>query len=93
MRTYIIDRVIEEGNYLAETGATVRKAASIFHLGKSTVHKDVTVMLKKIDFSLYLKVKKVLEKNLKERHVRGGLATKLKYQRLKKIVDKKNKSV
>ncbi len=83
MRSYIIDRVIEEGRFLVETGATVRKTAKIFHLGKSTVHKDVTTVLKKIDFSLYLKVKKVLEKNLKERHVRGGEATKLKYQRLK----------
>ena len=83
MRTYIIDRVIEEGQYISKTGATVRKTAKVFHLGKSTVHKDVTVTLKKIDFSLYLRVKRALDKNLKERHIRGGLATKLKYQRLK----------
>ena len=83
MRTYIIDRVIEEGQYISKTGATVRSTAKVFHLGKSTVHKDVTVTLKKINFSLYLKVKRVLDKNLKERHLRGGLVTKLKYQRLK----------
>ncbi len=83
MRAYIIDRVIEEGNYILQTGATVRKTAKIFHLGKSTVHKDVTVLLRVVDYDLYKKVKKVLEKNLKERHIRGGMATKLKYQRLK----------
>ena len=77
----IIDRIVEEANYRAETGATVRATAKIFHFSKSTVHKDVTERLKLIDGELYKKVKKVLEKNLAERHIRGGEATKRKYQK------------
>ena len=77
----IIDRIVEEANYIAETGATVRATAKIFHFSKSTVHKDVTERLKLIDGELYKKVKKVLEKNLAERHIRGGEATKRKYQK------------
>jgi putative DeoR family transcriptional regulator (stage III sporulation protein D) len=75
----IIDRVIKEAEYIAETGATVRKCASVFHFSKSTVHKDVTERLRHVDKELYLKVKKVLEFNLSERHIRGGEATRLKY--------------
>lgn len=79
MRYYLEERIIEEGRYIAETGATVRKTASVFHLGKSTVHKDVSLLLKNVDFELYLRVKKVLMQNLAERHIRGGIATKNKY--------------
>ena len=82
MREDIIDRIIEEGYYIAETGATVRKTAEIFHFSKSTVHKDVSVRLFEIDKDLYKRVKAALEKNLSERHVRGGEATKRKYQSL-----------
>lgn len=84
MRVDIIDRIIEEGEYIAVTGATVRKTATVFGVSKSSVHKDVTERLKKIDISLYKKVKKALEKNLAERHIRGGLATKKKYKSIKK---------
>ncbi len=80
MHFYIEDRVIKEGLYIAEKGATVRETALVFHLGKSTVHKDVTERLKKIDYESYQKVKIVLEKNLAERHIRGGEATRKKYQ-------------
>ncbi len=83
----IIDRVIKEAEYIAETGATVRNTAKVFHFSKSTVHKDVTERLKSIDKELYNKVKKVLKTNLAERHIRGGQATKLKYA---KIIDKRN---
>ena len=82
---YIIDRVLEEAYYIAETGATVRDTAKIFGVGKSTVHKDVTTRLKEIDRDLYKKVKKVLEINLSERHIRGGEATKRKYQDIKRL--------
>ena len=75
----IIERVIREAEYIAETGATVRKAAKVFHFSKSTVHKDVTERLKSIDKELYKRVKKVLKFNLAERHIRGGEATRLKY--------------
>lgn len=77
---YIIDRVLEEAYYITKTGATVRATAEIFHVGKSTVHKDVTVRLRKIDFELYKAVRKVLDFNLSERHIRGGEATKQKYR-------------
>lgn len=75
----IIDRTLKEAEYIAETGATVRACAKVFHFSKSTVHKDVTERLEDIDRGLYKKVKKVLKKNLAERHIRGGEATKRKY--------------
>ncbi len=79
----IKDRVIEEARYIIKTGDTVRGTAKVFGLGKSTVHKDVTERLKKIDVITYENVKKILEKNLAERHIRGGEATRKKYQRIK----------
>ena len=65
--------------YIIENNATVRATASRFGISKSTVPKDVTQTLKNINKSLYLDVKSVLEKNKKERHIRGGEATKQKY--------------
>ena len=79
MRREIRERVAEEGLYIAETGATVRATAKVFHFSKSTVHKDVTERLFYIDRALFNRVKKVLRKNLDERHIRGGLATREKY--------------
>ena len=79
MREDIVDRVLEEANYIAQTGATVRQTAKIFHISKSTVHKDVTERLYYVDKRLYKRVKKVLKINLEERHIRGGLATRKKY--------------
>ncbi len=76
----IKQRIIIEAEYITKTGATVRETALVFHFSKSTVHKDVSERLKTIDKELYKKVKKVLEKNFSERHIRGGLATKKKYQ-------------
>ena len=77
-------RIIKEARYIAETGATVRQTAQVFSYSKSTVHKDVTERLYAIDRYLYGKVKKTLGKNLAERHIRGGEATRKKYLRLKK---------
>ena len=76
----IVDRVIKEGEYIVKTGATVRETAKVFHFSKSTVHKDVSYRLYFIDINLYRKVKKILNINLAERHIRGGEATKRKYQ-------------
>ena len=70
---------MKESEYLVQTGATVRQTATVFHFSKSTVHKDVTDRLKLLDKELYKKVKAVLGKNLAERHIRGGEATKRKY--------------
>lgn len=73
------DRAVAFGEYIAETGATVRDVAREFGISKSTVHKDITERLPKINSMLYAQVKKVLEKNKQERHIRGGQATKNKY--------------
>ncbi len=91
MWEYIIKRVITEGEYIAENGSTVRAAAAHFNISKSTVHKDVTERLEEIDKNLYEEVKKVLSKNLSERHIRGGMATKYKYEQIKNIDKKSSK--
>ena len=76
-------RAMVLGEYIVESGATVRAAAKVFKISKSTVHKDVTERLKREDPILYKEVKKVLEKNKQDRHIRGGLATREKYKKLK----------
>ena len=83
------ERAISEGEYIVENNATVRSTAAVFGVGKSTVHKDVTVALKEINANLYGEVKKVLEKNLSERHIRGGLATKLKNEKIRELKNAK----
>lgn len=83
MRKLADKRAEEIGKYIINTGSTVRAAAKVFGISKSTVHKDVTERLKHINYNLYLKVRKVLDKNKKERHLRGGIATRKKYLRLK----------
>lgn len=79
MWDYIYERVLKEGEYIIATNSTVRAAALSFNISKSTVHKDVTERLKTIDKELYERVREVLNKNLSERHIRGGMATKKKY--------------
>ena len=66
--------------YIIETKSTVRKAAKKFNVSKSTVHKDISERLEKVNPSLATEAKKILEINKLERHIRGGLATKLKYK-------------
>jgi len=65
--------------YIIETGSTVRVAAKEFNVSKSTVHKDIAERLEKFNPSLADEAKKILEINKSERHIRGGLATRLKY--------------
>ena len=67
-------------SYLIENNATVRSVANVFGISKSTVHKDITHNLKRVNKELYYRAKKVLEQNKKERHLRGGEATKNKYK-------------
>lgn len=74
------DRAVILGEYILDTGATVRATAKVFKISKSTVHKDVTERLRYDNPQLYRRVRKVLEKNKQERHIRGGLATKRKYK-------------
>ena len=73
------DRAEVLGEYLVETGATVRAAALHFGISKSTVHKDLSYKLRYINARLYAEVKEILEINKAERHIRGGEATKKKY--------------
>lgn len=79
----IDDRATRLGEYIVENRATVRRAAKQFGVSKSTVHKDVSQRLKYIDSGLYRDVKNVLAVNKAQRHIRGGLATKKKYESLK----------
>lgn len=79
MKEYIIKRVIDVSNFIIDTGNTVREAAAVFKISKSTVHKDCTERLFEVDRELYKQVKKVLNINLSERHIRGGEATRKKY--------------
>ena len=83
MREEVYDRAILLGEYMLKTGATVRAAAKVFKISKSTVHKDVTERLRRVSPSLYRKVAEVLRVNKEERHIRGGLATKKKYEQEK----------
>jgi putative DeoR family transcriptional regulator (stage III sporulation protein D) len=80
MNVHTGDRAQLLGSYIVETGATVRAAAAKFNVSKSTVHKDVTSRLAKECPGLYVEVKRVLEQNKSERHIRGGLATRKKYK-------------
>ena len=83
MHTNITNRVIQLADHVIATGDTVRSACEKFGISKSTVHKDLSDRLFYIDRAKYAKVRSVLDKNLSERHIRGGIATKRKY-RLKK---------
>ena len=83
MRTYIEERTVALGEYIADNKCTVREAAKKFGISKSTVHKDVTQRLKKINAALASDVSSVLLENKNERHIRGGNATKEKYKTIK----------
>lgn len=83
MKGIVEERAVTLGEYIASSGATVRQTAKKFGISKSTVHKDVTERLKKINRHLFEEVRSVLDKNKAERHVRGGEATKQKYINIK----------
>ena len=74
-------RACELAVYIIETGATVRAAAKHFGISKSTVHKDLSQRLARHNKLLYTQVRKVLEVNKSERHIRGGMATRAKYKK------------
>ena len=83
MKDYIEERVLELARYIVETGATVRSTAAKFRVSKSTVHKDITERLETVSPELYAKVRDLLELNKAERHIRGGMATRDKFRKLK----------
>ena len=75
--------IIDMANYILENQSTIRATAKEFNIPKSTVHHDLSVKLKYINFSLYKEVKTLLEKNFETKHIRGGESTKNKYEKLK----------
>lgn len=83
MRDLGQERAVSLAKYIVKTGSTVRAAARVFHISKSTVHKDISERLKKLDPVLYKAVKKVMDTNRAERHIRGGAATREKYLKSK----------
>ena len=80
MRTIIEERACDLAVYIIEHKATVRSAAAAFGVSKSTVHKDLTERLPRLNRSLYRQVRALLDRNKAERHIRGGLATRRKYR-------------
>ena len=80
MNENISERACEIAAYIVDTGATVRAAAVKFGVSKSTVHKDLAERLKSVNPALYEQVRKVLDLNKAERHIRGGMATRRKYK-------------
>lgn len=81
MKENVEERAVQLGEYIAKNNATVRLTAKKYNISKSTVHKDVSERLKTINMPLYKQVRKVLDTNKEERHIRGGIATKEKYSK------------
>ena len=79
MKNYIEERAVEVATFIVSSNATVRETAKKFGKSKSKLHKDITYRIKRINPSLALDVRKILEVNKAERHIRGGMATKRKY--------------
>lgn len=79
MKGFVDQRAIKLAEYIIENKSTVREAAKNFGISKSTVHIDVSQRLKKINPSLYIEARKILDINKAERHIRGGMATKQKF--------------
>ena len=82
MKGNIEERAVTLDQYIIENRTTVRAAAKRFGISKSTVHKDVTEILRHVDRALYDEVSRVLATNKQERHLRGGEATRRKYRQL-----------
>ena len=80
MKNYIEERAVEVANFIVDSKATVRETAKKFGISKSTVHKDIKDRLVHINPALASDVRRILEVNKAERHIRGGMATKKKYQ-------------
>lgn len=79
----IEERAVKLAHYIIDSKDTVRGTAKKFGISKSTVHKDVSERLNKINPSLAIEVREILNENKAERHIRGGMATKMKYKHLK----------
>lgn len=80
MQDYIEKRVLDIAAYMLESKGTVRQAAAVYGISKSTVHKDLTERLPRINGKIAKQVRKILDINKAERHIRGGEATRKKYK-------------
>lgn len=79
MRKEIMERVIKAANLLIIENSTIREIAKKMGYSKSTIHIDLSVRLKELNSELYHEIKKIFKINQEEKHLRGGLSTKLKY--------------
>lgn len=87
MKDHIAQRVMAIADYMIESECTVRKAATKFGISKSTVHKDISERLKYLNPHKAQLTKNLLETNKQERHIRGGNATRIKYQKKKSLLN------
>ncbi len=85
-------RPLELANYILENQTTIRATAKAFNIPKSTVHHDLSVKLKYINYPLFLEVKKLLDENFSIKHIHGGESTRLKYQALKQEINKNDQA-
>ena len=81
MEKDIFNRVVSEANYMLQTKDTIRNIASKYNVSKSTVHKDLSERLKKIDTNLSKSIEDIMQEHIESRHIRGGETTKLKYKK------------
>ena len=81
MKPYIKERTLQVAQHISETRDTIRKTAQVFNLSKSTVHNDLSKRLKSVDKKMYEEVQKILDVNFSEKHIRGGMSTKRKYEK------------
>lgn len=88
MEYYDNDRPVKLANYILENHTTIRATAKEFNIPKSTVHHDLSVKLKYLNFTLYNKVKKLMDENFSVKHLHGGESTKHHYLQLKQEVNK-----
>lgn len=79
MNKKIIERVIEEGKYMIDTGKTIREIASDLGVSKSTIHKDLRERLLELDVKMYERVSEILQYHIDVRHIRGGESTRRKF--------------
>ncbi len=79
MKEDLVERVLSASEHIINTHDTIRKTAEILGYSKSTIHNDVSIKLKNIDYQMYVTTKRILDENFAEKHIRGGQATKLKY--------------
>ena len=85
MNSIMIDRIMDEANYMLKTKSTIRQIAQVFNVSKSTVHKDLHERLMNLNYNLYLKIDEILKYHIFVRHIRGGESTKKKYKKVNKI--------